>query len=406
MGELSKGRFHKWKRVQIVDKNSVLLITMKLATVIMPLVLISFINSKTLRVSITLVIYFAVIFTGMLLVKQYKSTLSTKHREIEKRHLSEIETLIQPITTHLNNRVQIIPVLTNQLNEVTKQTESAALDIGERFMSIVQRARDQAKKAYGTFGRFAGNGSNDSESLTDISKKALSDVTESLRDMVSVTSQTLKNMEIIIEDASHIKRIVSEIEYIAEQTNLLALNAAIEAAHAGEQGRGFAIVADEVRKLSDRSNAAADDIRKLITKVETDIKGIYSKTQKGIIESSARSSKAETIANDTLKRIDNVISEIKKQIDELGAETESLAKDISSIVISMQFQDITRQRIEHVIEPLMSFKTELEDITLKAKNMSEKIIEWEGNGSAEWLEKIYTMESEREVLRNVLRSGS
>ncbi len=66
---------------------------------------------------------------------------------------------------------QIIPVLTGQLNEVTKQTESAALDIGEKFMSIVQRARNQAKKASRTFSRFAGDGGSSSGSLTDLSKK-------------------------------------------------------------------------------------------------------------------------------------------------------------------------------------------------------------------------------------------
>jgi methyl-accepting chemotaxis protein len=68
----------------------------------------------------------------------------------------------------------------------------------------------------------------------------------------------------------------------------------------------------------------------------------------------------------------------------------------------MQFQDITRQRIEHVIEPLFKLKSEMEEIIQNARNISEKIHEWEGNGSAEWLEKIYTMESEREVLRNTV----
>ncbi|MCP4513808.1 MAG: chemotaxis protein, partial [Delftia sp.] len=46
--------------------------------------------------------------------------------------------------------------------------------------------------------------------------------------------------------------------------NILALNAAVEAARAGDQGRGFAVVAAEVRSLSQRTLAAAKEIRELI----------------------------------------------------------------------------------------------------------------------------------------------
>jgi methyl-accepting chemotaxis protein len=398
--EFLKGGFRKGDKVPLANRRPVLAATGGMAAVMLPVVLTSFIVSETARVIVAVLLYAAAIIIARALVKRYTGILNEQHREIEKRHLSEIETLVQPITAHLNNRAQIIPVLTSQLNEVTKQTESAALDIGEKFMSIVQRARNQAKKASGALSSFTESSSEDA--LMNLSKKALSDVIESLREMTAVTVQTLNDMEIIMEDAGHIKKIVAEIEYIADQTNLLALNAAIEAARAGEHGRGFAIVADEVRRLSDRSNTAADEIKKLITKVETDIKVIYSKTEKSASESSARSSKAEVVVEGALKKIDDIMNEAKIKLNEMGAETESLAKDISSIVISMQFQDITRQRIEHVIEPLVSFKAELEDITQKARSMSEKIHEWEGNGSAEWLEKIYTMESEREVMRKTM----
>ncbi|MGL9735179.1 MAG: methyl-accepting chemotaxis protein [Symbiopectobacterium sp.] len=44
----------------------------------------------------------------------------------------------------------------------------------------------------------------------------------------------------------------------------MALNVAIETARAGEQGRGFAVVASEVRSLTQRSAAAAKEIKALI----------------------------------------------------------------------------------------------------------------------------------------------
>jgi methyl-accepting chemotaxis protein len=89
------------------------------------------------------------------------------------------------------------------------------------------------------------------------------------------------------------------------------------------------------------------------------------------------------------------------------SETGSLAGDISNIVISMQFQDITRQRIEHVITPLEKFRAEYEKMDSSFEEMSLKIHDSGGNGKSEWLEGMYTMESERKLMRAALsRSAS
>lgn len=376
---------------------------LKIALIPLFIAATSFISNGTVRIISAFIVYVFAVLCVYLLVKQRLMDLKDEKTKIEKEHLSEIEASIEPIARLLYERSMLIPVLANQLNEVTQQTESAALDIGEKFMSIVERARNQAKKATSAFSVFAGD-SGEEAPLT-LSKKTLNSVIDNLKIMSNTASHTLKEMKTILEDAENIRKIVTEIEYIADQTNLLALNAAIEAARAGDHGRGFAIVADEVRKLSERSNIAADEIKKLIIKVGADIKGIYSKTEKSSAESSSMSLEAERVVDCTLKKIDDTVTYLRKQLDELGSETESLAKDISSIVISMQFQDITRQRIEHVVKPLISFKADFDEIIRKTKNISSKIHEWEGNGKVEWLEKMYTMESERTVLREVLKNG-
>jgi methyl-accepting chemotaxis protein len=81
--------------------------------------------------------------------------------------------------------------------------------------------------------------------------------------------QVVSTMNEIHSSSQRIGDITGVIDGIAFQTNILALNAAVEAARAGEHGRGFAVVASEVRALSQRSAAAAREIKALIgTSVE------------------------------------------------------------------------------------------------------------------------------------------
>lgn len=80
-----------------------------------------------------------------------------------------------------------------------------------------------------------------------------------------------QTMEGIRSASNKISEIIGSIDGIAFQTNILALNAAVEAARAGEQGRGFAVVATEVRALSQRSAAAAKEIKNLIDESVTQV---------------------------------------------------------------------------------------------------------------------------------------
>ncbi len=374
----------------------------KIIAVLLSLTAPSLIDHTSLRLAASLVVYSIVIAVCFTLMKKHISLLERSKEEDRKKYISDIEALIKTIKAPLNEKSQIIPVLVNQLQEVTQQTEAAALDIGERFMGIVERARKNTEDASVVLQKLAGNGNDRSDNTIELSKKALADVLQSLQGTISFASQTMNDLKRISEDTGNMKKVVDEIEFIAGQTNLLALNAAIEAARAGEHGRGFAIVADEVRKLSDRSNRAAEDIRKLIARIETDTKDIYAQSEENVSRNITLSMKSASVVDEAMIKIDGTVAEIKNQLGFLTSETESLAKDISSVVISMQFQDITRQRIEHVIGPLQAFKSELENMVKRTDSMDKKIHERDEGSGGKWLEEMYTMEAERKVLKETL----
>lgn len=361
------------------------------------------ISGQTARLITALIVYSASLAVLAYMIGAYCKGLQKALKKCEEDHLKELESYIQPISALMRDRVQIFPVLTDQLREVIDQTENAALEIGERFMDIVQRARSQSTKAAEAFNGLAGEGAG-SAAFLEISRSALHEIISNLRSIDGVAKQALEDLTLILTDAENIKKIVSEIESLADKINMVALNAAIEAARAGEHGRGFAIVADEVRRLAESSNSAAEGIRRLIVKIEADLGSVCERTRQNAADIEERSGQADAVVENTLQQMNSVLGGAREKLNELSAGTEGLAKDISGILVSMQFQDITRQRIEHVIDPLMSFKAEFEDMTLKTDEMNKKMHSIEESRSAEWLENMYTMESERKVIQKVLKN--
>jgi methyl-accepting chemotaxis protein len=306
---------------------------------------------------------------------------------------------------HLTSNTQVLPVLIKQLESVIQETENAVLEIGEGFMDIVSRARNQASRSATAFSEFSGNEDRNDTTLIMKSKEALSSVIGNLRSVSDVARHTLISMRNTTDTMESIRQVILEIEYIADQTNLLALNASIEAARAGDQGRGFAVVADEVRKLSARSTTAAAQIGKLIRAVESGMQVMYTETEGNAGHTEKLSLQSEKIINETMDRLNESMNHAKNELDGLATDTDALARDISGIVISMQFQDITRQKIEHVITPLLAIDGTAKKMMALLNGDEASAADAASSDDLSWMEDMYTMESERQVMKETLSSS-
>ena len=125
--------------------------------------------------------------------------------------------------------------------------------------------------------------------------------------------ELITELERRAQDIGEITRAVSRI---SDQTNLLALNAAIEAARAGDHGRGFAVVADEVRALAGTSEKSAQDVQKLATTIQSDVRDIAGALQKAA-ETAVNEAKAGAAVVTTLESL----REDMRKIAESSQET-------------------------------------------------------------------------------------
>jgi aerotaxis receptor len=155
-----------------------------------------------------------------------------------------------------------------------------------------------------------------SEEMTSSVNEISRQVQESSRvanEAVNQAQRTNDRIGELSKAAARIGDVVELINTIAGQTNLLALNATIEAARAGEAGRGFAVVASEVKALAEQTAKATGEIGQQIG-------GIQAATQESV--------GAIKEIGDTIGRMSEISSTIAAAVEEQGAATQEISRNI------------------------------------------------------------------------------
>ncbi|PLX70095.1 MAG: hypothetical protein C0603_03920 [Denitrovibrio sp.] len=312
----------------------------------------------------------------------------------------QMEKTLQPVASVIIERAEMLSILENQLAKVNLDSEAAHNNISENFSAIISKAQEQSGRAGEAFQIFTSSGNGDSQGFVEKSRETLMKVIDEQQTITNYIKETNNKLSTVMQDVNSIKDTVQQVEYIADQTNLLALNAAIEAARAGEAGRGFAVVADEVRKLAEKSNEFSADIKNAVDGVSNNIKDIHSRAVKDVEKVQAIAESSGEEVNVTLEQLNDSMTQANVIMQELQDSSTTLADDINAMVISMQYQDINRQRIEHVIEPLEIMRGDFGGIGSALSNIKDASIQLDISEIAAHLKELYTMESERDIFNS------
>ena len=238
----------------------------------------------------------------------------------------------------VNQTISQITGVISKIRESSNLVQSASSEIYQGNDDLSRRTEAQASALEETASSMeemtitvkesAGNAAEANEMTVGAKQKAA--------EGGSVVKGAIKAMGDINESSNKINDIIGVIDEIAFQTNLLALNAAVEAARAGEQGRGFAVVAGEVRTLSQRSAAAAKEIKDLI-------RDSMSKVELG--------SKLVNESGATLDEIVTAIEDVAGRVETMATATAEQNAGIGQINQAIsQMDDMTQQNAALVEE--------------------------------------------------------
>jgi methyl-accepting chemotaxis protein len=276
--------------------------------------------------------------------------------------IDEVTSTMHEMSVNVQNMVKSTQVQASSVSET-----SASID---QMVASIQRVADTAKV------------------LLDISNRSREEVHSGIGTMDKATdglnriNTTIRASGEIIgvlgQRADDIGKIIEVIDDLAEQTNLLALNAAIEAARAGEHGLGFAVVADEVRKLAEKSAQSTKEISELIQSIQKEARKAVENMDRstGIVNEGLG---LGTDLNTALRKISNVVTEVYKFAQEIGAATNEQSHGSSQIArATTRLNEIT-----HEINSAVEEQASGAQAVVKAMERMRELVQQTTSGSTE-----------------------
>jgi len=276
--------------------------------------------------------------------------------------IDEVTSTMHEMSVNVQNMVKSTQVQASSVSET-----SASID---QMVASIQRVADTAKV------------------LLDISNRSREEVTSGITTMEKATdgltkiNTTIRTsgeiIDVLGQRADDIGKIIEVIDDLAEQTNLLALNAAIEAARAGEHGLGFAVVADEVRKLAEKSAQSTKEISELIQSIQKEArKAVENMDRSTNIVNEGLELGGEL--NGALRKISNVVTEVYKFAQEIGAATNEQSHGSSQIArATTRLNEIT-----HEINSAVEEQASGAQAVVKAMERMRELIQQSTSGSTE-----------------------
>jgi methyl-accepting chemotaxis protein len=281
----------------------------------------------------------------------------TEITRLRKAPETDVQQLIARwTTTSRDSRAQLEEV-EQQVTDVMTHAESSVVEIGKRFIEVTRKTRQQVELAVALLARTGadeGAGNKAPESLTDYinaSDALLKHMSAQLIVLGEQLARLAARQEAVREDSKRIDGALDQLAGLASQIRVLALDSSTRG---GTENRSFVEMTDRVRAFS----LSADEASRAIRSILEEIKEHAATTDTAIRGLAKQANDAGRQSNDQVAQLTGATlqktHEVHQTLSDIGSLGERIQEDINQIVIALQFQDITQQKLQRLKAPIIS----------------------------------------------------
>lgn len=245
------------------------------------------------------------------------------------------------------------------LDEVTQQTEAAATSIGKSFQMVMNKTGQQMDDAVRLLkSNSDGAGGSTWLSLPDFIKayeQQLDAVTGRMMDFSKASEEMSRHQDVVRAHSLAIDEMLDELRNMAARIRKLALDSTVAANRdAGSDTRWFVEIADRIRETSTSAHELTRRMRDGLEKIREVMSGTYEELSKSSDNVRLAAVQAKVDVSQLNIATMEKAREVTGTLEKITALSREVRQDINQIIVAMQYQDITQQKLEQVKAPLLA----------------------------------------------------
>ncbi len=240
------------------------------------------------------------------------------------------------------------------LEEMMYASEEGFLSVGSKLMEIHAGAQEVSQKLAKLMNDYsAEEGTNSINRLRGISDRSSEQLNSFNRYSLGIT-MSLQNLEAPLEalpDSIH------EFDRLVSHLRKMGIVAHIEAARIGSEGIDFVRLAENVSLLGEQIAAKTKEVRTYVKDVGHVIATNKIAMREMISKHSYVASNIGKDMQSNLRLLEEKQGLYRQATSAISAKSDEAVSQINLVVQSIQYHDITRQQLEHILEALRKIQT-------------------------------------------------